>query len=204
MTLITFSDGKVVLRDGKVGTEQECCCNENCGMCCTDYQNCEITYTAHFSDGSSKTETIVGDISEGPGDTQARFPVLGNNASGFSISIFNDGCRCFAAISVSSYFISGCSHYEPPPIDMVVTDWLNIDAFQLVELDCTECCEVGQSATNCTIKSVVDSGVATTAPSGLGACDCDTCEIQLSGAVTPTAVTIDEIDCGLWECNPLP
>ena len=26
MTLITFSDGKPVLRDGKVGTEQACCC----------------------------------------------------------------------------------------------------------------------------------------------------------------------------------
>jgi hypothetical protein len=28
MTLITFSDGKVVMRDGKVGTEQACCCDE--------------------------------------------------------------------------------------------------------------------------------------------------------------------------------
>jgi hypothetical protein len=26
MTLITFQDGKVVMRDGKVGTEQACCC----------------------------------------------------------------------------------------------------------------------------------------------------------------------------------
>ncbi len=30
MTLITLQDGKVVLRDGKVGTEQACCC----GGCC--------------------------------------------------------------------------------------------------------------------------------------------------------------------------
>lgn len=28
MTLITFSDGKPVMRDGKVGTEQECCCGD--------------------------------------------------------------------------------------------------------------------------------------------------------------------------------
>lgn len=28
MTLITFQDGKPVLRDGKVGTEQACCCGE--------------------------------------------------------------------------------------------------------------------------------------------------------------------------------
>jgi hypothetical protein len=30
MTLITFQDGKPVLRDGKVGTEQACCCCDNC------------------------------------------------------------------------------------------------------------------------------------------------------------------------------
>jgi len=28
MTLITLQDGKVVLREGKVGTEQACCCGE--------------------------------------------------------------------------------------------------------------------------------------------------------------------------------
>jgi hypothetical protein len=39
MTLITFSDGKIVMRDGKVGTEQACCC---CGF--SDC-NCECTVT---------------------------------------------------------------------------------------------------------------------------------------------------------------
>lgn len=33
MTLITLQDGKPVMRDGKVGTEQECCCG-NCQICC--------------------------------------------------------------------------------------------------------------------------------------------------------------------------
>ena len=34
MTKITLQDGKVVLRDGKVGTEQECCCKQCvCGDC---------------------------------------------------------------------------------------------------------------------------------------------------------------------------
>ena len=32
MTLITLQDGKVVMRDGQVGTEQECCCG-GCGEC---------------------------------------------------------------------------------------------------------------------------------------------------------------------------
>jgi hypothetical protein len=34
MTLITFQDGKPVLRDGQVGTEQACCCGGcSCGEC---------------------------------------------------------------------------------------------------------------------------------------------------------------------------
>lgn len=32
MTLITFQDGKAVMREGQVGTEQECCCG-GCGDC---------------------------------------------------------------------------------------------------------------------------------------------------------------------------
>ena len=42
MTLITFQDGKPVMRDGKVGTEQACCCG--CDPCllrlCTAYGIC--------------------------------------------------------------------------------------------------------------------------------------------------------------------
>lgn len=30
MTKITLQDGRVVLRDGKIGTEQACCCGEEC------------------------------------------------------------------------------------------------------------------------------------------------------------------------------
>ncbi len=45
MTLITFQDGKPVLRDGKVGTEQTCCCGAGLGCCelyalavCTEFK----------------------------------------------------------------------------------------------------------------------------------------------------------------------
>ena len=36
MTHITFQDGRVVMRDGRVGTEQECCCGgcEDCTLTC--------------------------------------------------------------------------------------------------------------------------------------------------------------------------
>ena len=50
MTLITLQDGKIVLRDGKVGTEQACCC-EGCppGSVCL----ANVTYTLNPCDDSS-------------------------------------------------------------------------------------------------------------------------------------------------------
>lgn len=42
MTLITVQDGKVVMRDDKVGTEQDCCCGQ-CGDPCTS-TDLEATY----------------------------------------------------------------------------------------------------------------------------------------------------------------
>lgn len=37
MTLITFTDGKPVMRDGKVGTGETCCCAKGCDCCEDDY-----------------------------------------------------------------------------------------------------------------------------------------------------------------------
>ena len=45
MTLITFTGGKVVVRDGKVGTEQACCCNKClCELDCDVVQNVSLTF----------------------------------------------------------------------------------------------------------------------------------------------------------------
>jgi hypothetical protein len=48
MTLITLQDSKVVLRDGKVGTEQACCCEQVCnefiGAGCDFTDTCEDLY----------------------------------------------------------------------------------------------------------------------------------------------------------------
>ena len=46
MTLITFQDGGVVFRDGKVGTEQECCCQQcRCLLECPEFAGVEISVT---------------------------------------------------------------------------------------------------------------------------------------------------------------
>ena len=46
MTLITFDAGKVIMRDGKVGTEQECCCTKcRCDLECPTFSGAEVSVT---------------------------------------------------------------------------------------------------------------------------------------------------------------
>ena len=66
MTLITFQDGKVVFRDGKVGTEQGCCCNR-CGDDCQQTVSVTVavagystTLTFLVADGSDEYSEFVG------------------------------------------------------------------------------------------------------------------------------------------------
>ena len=67
MTLITFDGGKVVLRDGKVGTEQACCCSAVCGDNCLDTVTVDVsvagyavTLTFSVADGSDTHSEFVG------------------------------------------------------------------------------------------------------------------------------------------------
>ena len=48
MTQITVQDGKIVLRDGKVGTEQGCCCDGDCG--CSLREGSAIVVTVDGND----------------------------------------------------------------------------------------------------------------------------------------------------------
>ena len=53
MTLITFEDGKVVFRDGAVGTEQACCCGEDepcSGPCVVCEGACQWTNDPDFDE----------------------------------------------------------------------------------------------------------------------------------------------------------
>ena len=87
MTLITFDDGKVVMRDDKVGTGEGCCCNV-CGTNCT--------------------ETITVDVSVAGYETQLVFTV----AEGFGFySELGDGP--FDFFDVSAFL--GCSLVDGVP-----------------------------------------------------------------------------------------
>jgi len=73
MTQITFQDGKPVLRDGKVGTGQGCCCKQDCSRCIrngewdcqyTTQESCEDCTRTYTCDEARQTE-CDGDCPEG-------------------------------------------------------------------------------------------------------------------------------------------
>lgn len=46
MTTITVQDGKIVMRDGKVGTEQACCCPKcRCDLECPEFSGADVSVT---------------------------------------------------------------------------------------------------------------------------------------------------------------
>lgn len=61
MTLITFQDGKPVMRDGKVGTEQDCCCGG--GECaCPDLSGyCSLVEWTNLGGVCTGTNEFDGD-----------------------------------------------------------------------------------------------------------------------------------------------
>jgi hypothetical protein len=55
MTLITFQDGSPILKDGKIGTEQACCCETPCDLSQlnqTTQPNVSITTNCDCNDGT--------------------------------------------------------------------------------------------------------------------------------------------------------
>ena len=106
MSFITFQDGRVVFRDGKVGTGFECCCDrddEGCPESCED----DLTVTASVG---GMTATVVVPI---PGGGSARFNK--NDGSGDYIEVtasiacgpFGPGDALAWAVSVGVCYQSG-------------------------------------------------------------------------------------------------
>ena len=97
MTLITFDDGKVVMRDNKVGTEQACCCCQStCG------EDCQQTVTVNFSVGGFDGQLVFVVADEGLGVD----PMPDNyNSAGASISCsVVDGCAKWILSFTACYF----------------------------------------------------------------------------------------------------
>lgn len=67
MTQITLQDGKLVLRDGKVGTGEGCCCGGGGGCDCCDEPDNELVVV----EGNPRTTDQDRYIIAGPGATEA-------------------------------------------------------------------------------------------------------------------------------------
>lgn len=59
MTLITFHNGQPVLRDGKIGAEQGCCCGGSTGRCCACTQYASAFYD-FLSNAGPQDADIIG------------------------------------------------------------------------------------------------------------------------------------------------
>ena len=103
MTLITFQNGKPVMRDGAVGTEQACCCGK-CGRCIIDGEwdcryttkaQCEECTTTYYCENLETAEvTVVADCSECVGDTLSCYGVSEGPCGSWDANAPCEPCPC--------------------------------------------------------------------------------------------------------------
>lgn len=181
MTLITFQDGKPLFRDGKVGTEQACCC-EGAEECCGGYLNCQVSYTVTLS---------TGQVIEGTG----YLPVLentdvANSVGGLEFSVVGERINGICRLRIrwtTEYFC-----------DLIDYEVVGFAAYADYALSCGSCCEQDPIqdgyAFNCNIEEIA-SGTSQDPPCANG--------IELLGDHV-SSVVVNSISCDDAECNPLP
>jgi hypothetical protein len=106
MTNITLQDGSVVLRGGKVGTEQACCCGCDCGT------NCEQEITIEWvRDGLSATLTVPFD------GTVVTEPDSAAGDTGFALFQASASCGNLGPNGECGWLVElltcGCDPYDP-------------------------------------------------------------------------------------------
>jgi hypothetical protein len=98
MTLITFQDGKVVFRDGAVGTEQACCCSTN--VCCLPDGTCSSGLT---QEQCENREILVCNLGQ-----------FTNCAGEFNCDPCPDGyAEVFPGYCVKTYEVDSCDDCGP-------------------------------------------------------------------------------------------
>jgi hypothetical protein len=181
MTTITFQDGKVVLRDGKVGTEQACCCQG--GQCCGGYTNCQVTYTVTLSTGQVINGTGYLPVTENQDvsdavDSQLAFDVVGRRFNG----------ECTLTIAWLTEYMC----------DFVDFDIVGFFAYRIYRISCQSCCETDPEqdgfAYNCSFTEIEGGTIQEPeCPSG----------VENLG-VHVTNVVINSITCDPVPCGPCP
>jgi hypothetical protein len=147
MTLITFQDGAVVMRDGKVGTEQDCCCEQppcECFPrfstppveCEIDYIGFQVTFTTTACGGQNITQPFQ--LNEANGYFES-FGPLGANGCEYTIlaQAFCFGDRYILDISISAAGFVLCD--DPGSFLIGVSFFIPFS----MSVDTSPCCPVG-------------------------------------------------------------
>ena len=193
VTLIAWQNGRPVIKNGLVATEQACCCQRCGGPCetsadcpsgcvCDDGQcvspccfsgiNCDIVVTVTYSNGQTRTN--------------------GQN----EITQYGDDFL----FEFVGYEIIDCNkvRYTHPEIGWAGPGQL-FPCYQIAQkvqsIDCTTCCD-DATACDCTLGAVVAENYAPIA-SGVECSDEPT-------SVHVTNVSFTLANCGECPCNPLP
>lgn len=172
MTLITFQDGKVVLRDGKVGTEKECCCEPaGCGVCVqVDYQwsftenVCGVAAT--FS-GSVRIRSVDGTVLGGEIQCYNDPDVVSVDASVFSGKkmTLNYGQVC-GPLQGNAVLEFVCDELSPAGAVIVFAGFLDV-----IDLPGGLCC--GETTGTFSLANELQSLTVTISLLSPGECDCD-------------------------------
>lgn len=102
MTLITFEDGKPLMKDdGTIGSEQACCC---CPSACGE--NCQQTVTVNFSAGGFNGQIVYTVADGGKLLDFNEMPEFYNLASSFIFCALVDGCAVWT-LSFTVCFFDG-------------------------------------------------------------------------------------------------
>lgn len=180
MVNLRRQDGKIIIKDGKVGISDECCCDQE-GVCCGGVANCIITYKVTFKSGMIETRTIIA------GTAGIDNELLEVGQCGFYLVWFTE-CEC----ANIEDFPDGMGGFNPP----------QYGRFEFAEaiVKCDSCCESQSQyseagGVNCSIVSAL-SRTEFTNPEG---CDRNTdCDDQYIVKLEIVSIACDPniIPCG--------
>jgi len=126
MTKITLQDGRVVMRDGKVGTEQECCCKQCvCGDCPES-----LGFSVTFYGTRDGTLTFTHPYTPPGGSASIALCDRVGDSTSYALGLVHDEALAVGFLNIASASISfACG----PAVDGVGRSWyVNINGRILV------------------------------------------------------------------------